>query len=191
MEITRSTCKRRLVPARGSLADGAFSVFFEFASHLRWIESALRGAVPQLPIINVHQHQLQLENLRIAEVVPVPEFLVIVQSHHLVEDKESGDNIHQWGLSLAQSAQGVVQDVTWTLHPTFRDPIVRCNKFPFAISRRGWGIFEVDVTITLLPKVAEALGGNIIETSHFLDFKYIDDKAKLTEIKVRDKIVKM
>jgi hypothetical protein len=154
-----------------------------------WVESALRGALPQLPIINVHQPQLQLENLRITEEVPMPDFLVIVQSHHLAEDKESGDNIHLWGLSLAQAADGVVQDVTWKLHPTFRDPIVRCTKFPFEIKRRGWGIFEVEVVITLLPKMADKLGGGVIETSHYLDFKFIDDKAKLTEINLREKLV--
>jgi hypothetical protein len=54
----------------------------------------------------VHQHQsLNIEKLSIAEPVPViPEFLVIVQSHHLVEDAESGDNIHLWGLSLGMLA---------------------------------------------------------------------------------------
>jgi transcription initiation factor IIF auxiliary subunit len=92
---------------------------------------------------------------------------------------------------LANSATEVVKEVTWRLHPTFRDPNVRCTKFPFEIKRRGWGVFEVDVTITLHSNVAEKLGGKgVIETSHYLDFKYIGDKVKLTEINVREKVKK-
>jgi NAD-dependent SIR2 family protein deacetylase len=170
--------------------DGHYSIYLEeklgfSCSRLMgkwWIESALKGTVPYIPVVNRYPLQevtkpeeIKLEKLVITEKpkeveIKIPDSIDIVQSHELVTDEESGDNIHLWGLSLSKTAENIVEFVTWTLHPTFRDPIVKCDKFPFVIKRRGWGVFKVKVAITLKSKVAEKVGVTTIETSHYLDF---------------------
>lgn len=98
---------------------------------------------------------------------------------------ESGDNIHLWGLYLSKNAEEIVETVVWTLHPTFRDPIVSCNKFPFLIKRRGWGVFKVKVNIKFNAKAAEKLGFPNIETSHYLDFSVCSEEASTTNVPVK------
>ncbi len=97
-----------------------------------------------------------------------------MQAHYLIDGQET-DNIHKWSLQLAPNAEKVVSEVTYKLHPTFRDPIVKCTKFPFQLSRIGWGTFEIGVSILLNT-------GQTLETSHKLTFKEAGDTVKTTEV---------
>jgi len=191
-----------MIPVKGAMNEGAighvngkrdenYSIFLQerdgTCSRLFgvwWIEAALRGAVPYIPIVNrMPQQVIKIDDLKInEEKVNIPEYIVILQSHELVTDNESGDNIHLWGLYLDENSKDIVQEVTWLLHPTFRDPEVKCTKFPFLIKRRGWGVFKVKVFIKLKPKVAEKLGNNSIQTSHYLQFQIIGDEACFTKV---------
>jgi NAD-dependent SIR2 family protein deacetylase len=212
-----------MIPVKGAMNEGClgvvngkreghFSIYLEEKLGLScsrllgkwWIESAIKGSVPQIPIVNRFPKQaeakttdeiLKIEKLVISEKekekipeekeIQIPDSISIVQSHELVTDQESGDNIHLWGLSLSKNAEEIVDYVTWALHPTFRDPIVKCTKFPFVITRRGWGVFKVKVSITLKRKIAEKIGVTTIESSHYLDFSQVGEDISSTNISLK------
>jgi len=154
-----------------------------------WIESAISGKIPQLPIVNRNPKMKQeaveqTEDMVVIEptLKELPNSFNIVQLHKIVSDHESGENTHLWGLSLDSAAKGVVESVVWTLHSTFRDPDVQCNDFPFSIRRRGWGVFKVKVTITLKPHPQFLESQRIIQTSHKLDFSDEGEEAFFTQV---------
>jgi len=147
-----------------------------------WIESALRGAVHQLPLVN-RMPKVKIQELTLDDSsLKVPDSFDIIQSHQWVVDEEFGENTHLWSLSLSKSAKNIVSEVIWMLHPTFRDPNVKCTKYPFVIKRRGWGVFKIKIQITLIPGILE---NPIINTSHKLDFSVDGDAAFVTKVSLK------
>jgi len=153
-----------------------------------WVDAALRGAVPSIPVVNrdpvmVPQKKTQKKDkVEEEEKLVLPNVLKIVQTHHTILDVESGDNKHKWGLYLDDSTKPFVEEVTWHLHSTFRNNTVRCTTFPFLISRKGWGTFEVKVSITL-KKTDKDTVQHIVEGAHELTFDG-EGVVKVTDVDV-------
>jgi len=160
-----------------------------------WVDSALKGVVPQIPVVNpspkkVLSPRLQMNQLTLnpdpVKVIMLPETVKIIQGHHTVLDPETGEhNSHLWQLSLEAASVHFVESVRWKLHKTFRDPIVLCTAFPFQIQRRGWGTFRVGVEINIKE------GTNAKETqlisSHMLFFDQEGDSIAFTEVQLSTK----
>jgi len=160
-----------------------------------WVESALKGTVPQLPVINVSPKVKRaaiesiVESMSLDEPEPqekevekeehgsLPKSVRIIQSHNTINDPKSGDNKHSWGLSLEPSAAKFVTKVTWTLHSTFHDPVVECTEPPFEIRRRGWGTFVIKVAIQLK-------SGHTLNAKHELTFDGEGDEVHHTEVPI-------
>jgi len=73
-----------------------------------------------------------------------------------------------------------VKEVIWELHPTFRDREVHCTIFPFMIKRKGWGTFNVNVTILL--NSDSGAKQEELRAVHELSFEDEGDEVKVTEV---------
>ena len=151
-----------------------------------WAELAQKGRMDQLPLINLEPELKQVspdfweETTSVREAQP-PEKIQIIQSYESVSAKKHVDNVHRWGLRLEEGAEQWVESVQWHLHPTFQPDAVACSSVPFAISRVGWGTFDVQAEIRLKP---EASGGEskVIKASHTLRFENEGESAFTTEV---------
>jgi hypothetical protein len=92
--------------------------------------------------------------------------------YRLLSDEEASHsdtpkNVHEWTMELqfdCPEDAALVQKVTYTLHETFRQPIVEvCDGPYFRLTRPGWGIFAVHATVSLVD-------GRTIELKHDLVF---------------------
>lgn len=81
-------------------------------------------------------------------------------------------NVHRWMMYVSLAADKeqsgkFIESITYHLHPTFNPPKIKVSKYPFILSRIGWGYFEVHIEIefkkwTKLPKM---------ELDHMLSFE--------------------
>lgn len=81
---------------------------------------------------------------------------VTTKQHVLAEEKpvQEGFPVRQWSIeihALNQDGEVVPADffdrVTYKLHPTFAQPIRTVKTPPFLIEERGWGEFDVGITM--------------------------------------------
>lgn len=75
----------------------------------------------------------------------------IRQTHESAGTTDEMANRHRWSLevhSLPGAPDFEIVSVTYTLHPTFHDPVVRQSEAPFRLERIGWGTFPVKVDIS-------------------------------------------
>ena len=81
--------------------------------------------------------------------------------------KYEGDNWWKWSLWIDGSTEDLdqVASVTYTLHPTFPEPIRTVTDRPskFQLRCSGWGIFRIPVNVRLK-------NGETIELAHQLQF---------------------
>eukprot|EP01113_Clastostelium_recurvatum_P000525 TRINITY_DN10239_c0_g1_i6.p1 TRINITY_DN10239_c0_g1~~TRINITY_DN10239_c0_g1_i6.p1 ORF type:complete len:732 (+),score=174.78 TRINITY_DN10239_c0_g1_i6:31-2226(+) len=79
-------------------------------------------------------------------------------------------NLHQW-VMFVQGMKNLALDpyvdkVTFNLHPTFQPSVVTLLNEPFSLTRTGWGVFTMHVTITFKRGYLPAA----IEIDHDLSF---------------------
>ena len=83
--------------------------------------------------------------------------------------KYEGDQRWRWSLWIEGLPEDLdrIRSVTYTLHPTFPEPIRtvtdRASKFQLRCS--GWGIFKIPVTVRLKD-------GETVELAHQLQFAF-------------------
>jgi YEATS family len=102
--------------------------------------------------------------------------LYLVQAHQRL-DPENSHNQHAWSLRLNRKAEQCVRAVTYHLHETFPQPMVRRTSAPFNFSSRGWGTFVVRVQV-------ELQDGAVLEAHHQLTFAENGNRVKTTPIAV-------
>lgn len=66
--------------------------------------------------------------------------------------------VHFWCCYVKFANQGediskYIDKVTFVLHETFKDPIHEVTKAPFQVAGRGWGYFNIPITIEWNPKL--------------------------------------
>ena len=75
-----------------------------------------------------------------------------VKDGKIIDKKEDIRQCHRWAM-FASLSTGVedtskfIKSVTYHLHPTFRQPVIKVTKAPFLLSRIGWGYFEIKMVI--------------------------------------------
>lgn len=156
-----------------------------------WIEAAIQGLVPQLPLINKKTpEELEKDKKELEDLKP-PKSLKIVQGHYTVEDPLFGENNHEWSVRLSDSSCKYVKEVnlhvfsftkyikvTWILHPTFRNPTVTLTDPPFKLVRRGWGTFTVKCKITLIPQ----FNSRELQGECYLNFSSEGDDVEIIKV---------
>lgn len=65
------------------------------------------------------------------------------------DDDPNAQSWHDWRFFLKFSRHQIVEEVRVWLHPTFRQNHVILSHPPFALSRRGWGTFEIIAHVVL------------------------------------------
>ncbi|MFN2507316.1 MAG: pYEATS domain-containing protein [Chthoniobacterales bacterium] len=83
--------------------------------------------------------------------------------------KYEGDHWWKWSLWIEGSDDDLdrIESVTYTLHPTFPEPIrtVTDPTTKFQLRCSGWGVFRIPVEVRLK-------GGGIIQLKHDLQFTF-------------------
>ncbi|KAH3759241.1 NAD-dependent protein deacetylase sirtuin-7 [Pelomyxa schiedti] len=98
-----------------------------------WVDAALRGAVPQIPVVNVHPQVWKKESPAPA-LTPLPPALsrplVLIQSHHIIEG-----TAHKWSLSVAPEFLGAIRVVKWKMPAWCQYEHLTATKPPFTITQ--------------------------------------------------------
>ena len=97
---------------------------------------------------------------------------IFVGNMHELDGKEE-DNKHIWTMFVSNdkdklNVTDTIESVIYDLHPTFRPSQVTVKDAPFLLVRRGWGYFDVGVTI----KFKKETNREDIQCSHGLDFNH-------------------
>lgn len=93
---------------------------------------------------------------------------------------QEGFPMREWSISVSlvndkgvEVPATIFDKVTYSLHPTFANPVRSFKKPPFTIQEQGWGGFDIPITLTLIEK------GGDKKINHDLNFykeKYVIDK---------------
>eukprot|EP01084_Bolivina_argentea_P175007 303101_1 len=90
-----------------------------------------------------------------------------------IHEMGNGNNSHMWTMFVSIDknkliAPKTVKYVKYSLHPTFNPSNITLKDIPFKLSRIGWGIFQIGITIVFYDKCKRK---DLICT-HMLDFEY-------------------
>lgn len=98
--------------------------------------------------------------------------------------KQVSENAFDWEVFVRGSAADEAKSVHFRLHPTFSPSQITKSKPPFVLKRRGWGTFEVGVTINWKAHT----GRKATKLTHKLDFSTDAPKpaVHMVEPAVRD-----
>lgn len=80
-----------------------------------------------------------------------------------------GAALHEWTVYVKSQDDPQIKSVLFELHPTFSPPAVTISQSPFQVTRTGWGIFTVNITVTMK-------SGEVHKLDHKLSFK--EDKTE-------------
>jgi len=108
----------------------------------------------------------------------------ITTEQHILKDVPPVENypMRKWNIQISmldQSGQeipaNILDKVTYTLHPTFTNPIRTTKLSPFRVEEQGWGEFDIPITVHIL-----GLSGKVGERKfnhdlNFLSEKYVND----------------
>lgn len=130
-------------------------------------------------------------------------FTITVGNYHklLTSSSDSDQNSHKWTVFVRSSEPNIIKNVTFHLHPTFNPPSVLVDtKSPssssshseeFALTRTGWGTFEVTCEVEFLPSVLDLnavrsdtssfskskINNNALIFTHMLQFQHEEQGA--------------
>ncbi|GMM47517.1 TATA-binding protein-associated factor [Pichia kluyveri] len=116
-------------------------------------------------------------------MVEVKRTVRITTSQHVLKDipaVQEGFPMREWSIQVSlvndkglEVPATIFDKVTYSLHPTFANPVRSFKKPPFTIQEQGWGGFDIPITLTLIDK------GGDKKLNHDLNFykeKYVIDK---------------
>jgi len=116
-----------------------------------WIITAIKGAIPYLPIVNHDIFFGILPEIKLEPIHNFPDNITISQSHYTRIDINSGKNKQQWVLQLNPPADQLVEEVIWKIPEK-----IHCTIFPFKISRTTSDKLPLQIGVTL--KLRQNLG---------------------------------
>jgi len=99
-------------------------------------------APPSAPSVNVPTRAQ-------APLAPSPVTLCIGNRHEMVRSADGND--HHWTAFVQANREDVIEQVTFSLHPTFQDPVRVVKEAPFELPMRGWGTFTLGVQVAFRP----------------------------------------
>ncbi|KAI5960555.1 TAF14 [Candida pseudojiufengensis] len=90
--------------------------------------------------------------------------------------------MRKWSIQISMlDSQGkeipakILDKVTYTLHPTFSNPIRSLKQQPFKIEEKGWGEFDIPISIHILGIAGKSGERKFQHDLNFLQEKYIND----------------
>ena len=78
-------------------------------------------------------------------------------------------------LNGQEIAANIVDKVTYTLHPTFANPIRALKQSPFRVEEEGWGEFDIPISVHILGLPGKTGERKFNHDLNFLQEKYIND----------------
>jgi len=69
----------------------------------------------------------------------------------------------------------ILDKVTYTLHPTFVNPIRTIKQSPFRVEEQGWGEFDIPISVHILGLTGKAGERKFSHDLNFLSEKYVND----------------
>jgi len=148
-----------------------------------WIEAAVNGTVPQLPLVNVAP-QVWRHGVDPAPQMPGPPkslegAINFVQTHHLASDGVT----HEWSLRVdcPEGTMEGIRQVVWKLPPHCHSGVVIRVEPPFLVSESERGLpFVVRVEVTF----RAPLSGWVLTAEHKLSFDTEGDAVKTTTVPI-------
>ena len=90
--------------------------------------------------------------------------------------------MRKWSVQISMlDSQGkehpakILDKVTYTLHPTFANPIRTLKQQPFRVEEQGWGEFDIPIAVHILGIPGKAGERKIQHDLNFLQEKYVND----------------
>ena len=114
-----------------------------------WVDAARRGVLNQFSFVNEKPKFVERE--RAKEEVEIEEEEEVLQLVVGNTHKEEGEH-HRWNCfvrSGEKHKKEKIKSVSFRLHPTFSPRDVLVEKAPFEIERVGWGVFNIEIQVTL------------------------------------------
>ncbi|KAF6065263.1 YEATS family protein [Candida albicans] len=108
----------------------------------------------------------------------------ITTEQHVLTDVPLVDNfpMRKWSVQISMlDSQGkehpakILDKVTYTLHPTFANPIRTLKQQPFRVEEQGWGEFDIPIAVHILGIPGKAGERKIQHDLNFLQEKYVND----------------
>lgn len=108
----------------------------------------------------------------------------ITTEQHILTDEPPVENypMRKWSIQVSMlDAQGneqpakILDKVTYTLHPTFSNPIRAIKQQPFRIEEKGWGGFDIPISIHILGIQGKSGERKFQHDLNFLEEKYFVD----------------
>ncbi|RLV96016.1 Transcription initiation factor TFIID subunit 14 [Spathaspora sp. JA1] len=90
--------------------------------------------------------------------------------------------MRQWNIQISMlDASGqeipanILDRVTYTLHPTFANPIRTIKQAPFRVEEQGWGEFDIPISIHILGLAGKTGERKFQHDLNFYQEKYVND----------------
>ncbi|ODV76659.1 SAS complex, SAS5 subunit/transcription initiation factor IID, subunit 14 [Suhomyces tanzawaensis NRRL Y-17324] len=108
----------------------------------------------------------------------------ITTEQHILKDVPPVENypMRQWSIQISMLNQNgqeieasILDKVTYTLHPTFANPIRSIKQSPFRVEEQGWGEFDIPISVHVLGLNGKVGERKISHDLNFLQEKYIND----------------
>ncbi|KAG5417219.1 TAF14 [Candida metapsilosis] len=108
----------------------------------------------------------------------------ITTEQHIMPDVPPVENypMRKWSIQITMlDSEGkeipakILDRVTYTLHPTFANPIRAIKQQPFKIEEQGWGEFDIPISIHILGIHGKPGERKFQHDLNFLQEKYVND----------------
>lgn len=104
----------------------------------------------------------------------------VTTEQHILTDEPPVENfpMRTWSVSVSLLNQegneipaNILDKVTYTLHPTFLNPIRTLKTAPFRVEEKGWGEFDIPISVHLV-----GLNGKLGERKIHHDLNFLKEK---------------
>lgn len=116
----------------------------------------------------------------------------ITTTQHILKDEPAVEEypMRLWAIEISmlndhdeEVPANILDKVTYTLHPTFANPIRTVKQLPFRVEEQGWGEFDIPITIHLTGLPGKLGERKFNHDLNFLQEKYTVDHAILIPLK--------
>jgi len=155
-----------------------------------WINSAVTGALPQLPVINLNPKFVTVDQMLnfdpksllemvapLKKLIEVPDSIKIIQGHYQLDEKK-----HEFTIALEPRAVHFVEKVEWVLDESFPRRNSTVTDSPFSLKRHTDHTFTVHGKIFF--KSDAAVSNKVLDVAHNLDFSSEGSQVAITVVHV-------
>lgn len=123
--------------------------------------------------------------------IQVKRTIRIITEQHIMTDVPPVENypMRKWSVQISmldlsgkEIPANILDRVTYTLHPTFANPIRAIKTQPFRVEEQGWGEFDIPISVHILGLNGKAGERKFNHDLNFLQEKYINDHVVLIPV---------